>query len=328
MSYILLTGATGNLGAVILEQLMKSDQKVKAVVRSFAKSKETVATQYESASNSGQLTFTEIPDMAVPGAFDEALRNASSLIHVATPLEDHDFLETMIKPASVITKNILNSAAKSPTLKRVIITGSIVATLKLPDDVFSGRTISEEDWNSCSLEEAVTDESHAYGYSKVTSEKDAWEFMASEKPSFDLIYLLAPSIIGKSIQPGFKLTRQHLGGTSSVYKAAFDVEKPDFMFPYVMDVEDVAAIHIKALSPNVPGNERYLFHSKRPLLADEAVNFIREKYPELTVRVPAGSNDSSLAPNLFKTDISKASKVFGTDWKDWTLSVSSMVDDI
>jgi NADPH-dependent methylglyoxal reductase len=93
-------------------------------------------------------------------------------------------------------------------------------------------------------------------------------------------------------------------------------------------VDDVASIHIKALAPSVPGNERYLFHAKGLMVGDSVANFAREKYPQLKSRVPEGAVDASAPPNLVKTDISKANAVFGYQWKDWRESVSSMVDDI
>jgi NADPH-dependent methylglyoxal reductase len=236
MSYILLTGATGNLGAVILEQLLNAGQSVNAVVRSFARSKEPLSKQYENASQSGQLTFTEITDMRVAHAFDESAKNAKAIIHAATPLNDRDFLETIIKPVSDITKNLLDAASNSLSVKRVIITGSIVSTVQLPNGIMSGRTISEKDWNPTTLEEAVTAMHMAYGYSKAKSEQEAWAYMESNKPAFELIYLLAPSITGKSIQQGARLSKQSLGGISAFYREVFDVQKLGVLFPYFMQV--------------------------------------------------------------------------------------------
>jgi hypothetical protein len=74
----------------------------------------------------------------------------------------------------------------------------------------------------------------AYQYAKTTSEKQSWEWVKQEKPPFDLIFLLAPSITGKSIQPGYELTKEHLGGTGTVYRELFDREETGFLIPYFM----------------------------------------------------------------------------------------------
>ncbi|KAF2435487.1 NAD(P)-binding protein [Tothia fuscella] len=328
MGYILLTGATGNLGAVILQQLLTAGHNVNAVIRSVVKSKDGLSKQYEAESKSGQLVFTEISDMTVSGAFHDSAKDASAIIHAATPLGYDNFLETVIKPVMAITKNVLDAAASSPKVKRVIITGTIVSTLKLPDDLFSGRTISENDWNSTTLEEGVQDKYYAYGYSKVSSEKMAWNYVKKEKPTFELLYLLAPAITGKSIQLDAKLSKEHLGGISGFYSAIFDVESPGGMFPYFMDVEDVAAIHLKALESSVQGNERYLFHSRGVMESNRVANFVRQKFAELRDRVPEGAENVKAPPALVKTDISKAEAAFGSNWKSWEDTVVNMVVDI
>src|ERR1051326_8886713 len=132
MSYVLLTGGTGMLGASTLEQLLRNGHKVNAVIRSFARSKAILTQRYASETQSGQLTFTEIPDMTVAGVFDEAANGDLAIIHIATPLERQNFLETIIKPAPVVNSNVFSAASKSRTVKRVIITGSIVATMRVP----------------------------------------------------------------------------------------------------------------------------------------------------------------------------------------------------
>lgn len=94
------------------------------------------------------------------------------------------------------------------------------------------------------------------------------------------------------------------------------------------DVEDVAAIHVRALDASVPGNERYLFHSREPMLGDVVANLIRGEFPELGTRVPVGASEAQLPVNIVKTDIAKAEKVFGTEWKSMEITVRDMVHDI
>jgi NADPH-dependent methylglyoxal reductase len=94
------------------------------------------------------------------------------------------------------------------------------------------------------------------------------------------------------------------------------------------DVEDVASVHIKALSPSVPGNERYLFHSRTLLSSDNAANFVREQYPQLKSRVPIGNTNAGSPPNLIKTDILKSEAAFGSAWRSWEETVADMANDI
>lgn len=231
---ILLTGTTGNVGAILLEHLLEGGTTVNAVLRSFANSKEFIEQKYPHEVATGKLRFTEIPDMGVEGVFDAPAKDVTAIIHVATPLSNSDFKAKMIEPAWQIDLNILEAANRSSTVKRVIVTGSIVAVMKLPEDLLKDETFNEENYNPVTLEEAVTNVSSAYQYSKVSSELKAWEYMAKEDRSFDLVLLLAPSITGRSIQQGFKATKDGMGGMSSIYKNLFDRDAVGSIFPFVM----------------------------------------------------------------------------------------------
>lgn len=97
------------------------------------------------------------------------------------------------------------------------------------------------------------------------------------------------------------------------------------------DVDDVARIHVEALSPSIPGNERYLFNSPERMASTPVALAIREKYPQLRDRVPAPEPDagSGLPPNLITTDTSKFEKAFGKQhWKPALDSALETVQNI
>jgi uncharacterized protein YbjT (DUF2867 family) len=97
------------------------------------------------------------------------------------------------------------------------------------------------------------------------------------------------------------------------------------------DVEDVARIHVEALSPRILGNERYLFHSPELMAPNPIAAAIRETFPQLRGRVPAPDEGAgSGAPsNLVKTDQSKFERAFGKqNWKSARLSALETVQDI
>jgi nucleoside-diphosphate-sugar epimerase len=231
---VLLTGATGSLGAVILERLLANGNPVTAVLRSFQNSKAYLEERHDKDVSAGKLLFVEIPDMAVPDAFHAATNGVSAIIHVATPLAKDNFLEAMIKPADLIIDNVLNAASASLTVKRVIVTGSLVAVFNFLRFMEVSKTYTESDFNDIILNDALTRTSLAYTYSKTSSERKAWEYMRQKSRSFDLIFLLAPSIYGRSIQSGYKAVKGDLGGISAIYRELFDRDSLGFLFPYVM----------------------------------------------------------------------------------------------
>lgn len=88
---ILLTGATGNVGGVILEHIfLTTPHNVNVVVRDAGKHIPLFHERYPEEISSGRLQLTTIPDMAIEHAFDEAAASATKIIHCATPVGSLD----------------------------------------------------------------------------------------------------------------------------------------------------------------------------------------------------------------------------------------------
>jgi NADPH-dependent methylglyoxal reductase len=230
---VLLTGATGNLGAVILEQLISANISVVAVVRSISEHRDYWDEKYSIQIKSGQLRLVEIPDLAAPKAFHPYTKGIDAIIHVATPLAYENVVEKVIKLGWPFNENVLTAARDSGSIKRVIITGSIVSAMHLPQQIFGSR-VSADTWNDMTFEEGAESYRPAYMYMKTLSEQKSWAWMKAEKPAFDLVVILAPSITGKSIQPGYKANKQHLGGTPGAYRELFDRKELGFVTPWFM----------------------------------------------------------------------------------------------
>jgi NADPH-dependent methylglyoxal reductase len=327
-STVVLTGATGNLGANVLEKLIDANYTVNVILRSLSRSQPFLASKYPKATSTSHLTFTEIPDLTAPHAFDAVLSTATYLIHVATPLAYSDFNATVIQPAEALMTNILLSAKKSDTLKRVVITGSIVSTLHLPDDMLSSRTITSADYNTILLADATSDAIAAYQYSKVSAEKIAWAFVRREHPAWDLVVHLTPAITGRSTQQGWRFDKTGLGGMSSMYRSLFDVGAVGMVFPYFMDVDDVADMHVRSLDvAAVPGNRRYLT-SAGVMDSNDVARKIRDEFPQLRSRVPEPPVGGSIPDSLVKLDLAETDRIFGTAWKGWWETARATIVDV
>ncbi len=93
----------------------------------------------------------------------------------------------------------------------------------------------------------------------------------------------------------------------------------------------MANVHVLSLSPSVPGNERYMFHSPELLAVNDMARAIREDFPQLRHRIPAPEEGagSGLEANMVKTDTSKFLNAFGlTVFKSARQSVKETVEDI
>lgn len=102
---------------------------VRLAVRSQS-SYEKLLTLKPIAPYKSQLDSIIVPDITIPGAYDEAVKGVTHIIHVASPIPsahttDHE--ADLIQPAIQGTVGILQSAHKAGGIKKVIITASVLA---------------------------------------------------------------------------------------------------------------------------------------------------------------------------------------------------------
>src|SRR5262249_7514481 len=146
-------------------------------------------------------SFVIVPDLAVPGAYDEAVKDVKYVIHIASPITTGDkltqaqFKEYFIKPAVQGTIGMLESAAKSPSIRRIVITSSTAALIPF-EKMMSGsedHTYTAEDRIPFS-DGPYAFEFQAYSASKTAALNEAEAWMTKTKPHFDLVHI-HPSIV-------------------------------------------------------------------------------------------------------------------------------------
>jgi nucleoside-diphosphate-sugar epimerase len=132
---VFITGGSGMIGYRVIVEALSAGYKVRAAVRSQAKTEKILAApSVKSLNNGSNIEFVVVPDIVADGAYDNALNGASYIIHVASPLPNgykagDSMDDYFITPAVKATLSILEAAKKSPAVKRVVITSSIVAVL-------------------------------------------------------------------------------------------------------------------------------------------------------------------------------------------------------
>lgn len=82
---VLVTGASGFVASWVIKELLDEGYTVRGTLRSIDKS-EQYPPSIKKEAESGRLEFVEVPDMAVEGAFDDAVRDVDAILHVASPV--------------------------------------------------------------------------------------------------------------------------------------------------------------------------------------------------------------------------------------------------
>lgn len=266
---VLVTGGTGFVGFHTILQLLRQGYTVKTTVRSLAKTeivinalKEAGITDFE------KLSFFEA-DLIADTGWDLALKNCDFVLHVASPfplVEPEDENELII-PARDGSLRVMKFA-KNAGVKRVVLTSSFAAIgySKNP----KGHIFTEEDW---------TDENaeiKPYIKSKTIAEKAAWDFIKKQGGDLELTVVNPVGIFGPVI--GNIYPASYEGVIKGIMEGKV-TESPAFTFG-VVDVRDVAAIHIKAMLHPKANGQRFLATADGAVSFSDIAQLIKNERPE------------------------------------------------
>ncbi len=267
---VLVTGASGYLAGWIIKYLLEDGHTVHATVRDKHKKSSTEHLNKMASSSSGRIHFFN-SDLLNDGDFEEAMQGCEVVIHTASPfiLNVEDPVRDLLEPALKGTENVLNSVNKTESVKRVVLTSSVVSVFgDNIDYVNSGKeALDESDWNTTS-----TVDHQPYSYSKVMAEKRAWE-MQKLNDRWDLVTINPSGIWGPS------LTKSSKSATIDLLLRLADGRSqqgvPDLIL-HLVDVRNVAEAHLKAAF-DPEANGRYILMNQTLKMMD-MVDVLKEKY--------------------------------------------------
>lgn len=275
---VLVTGGTGFVAIHSILQLLNRGYQVRTTVRSL-KSKDKI---FEMLQNGGITDFSTLEfietDLTSDKNWPEAMIDCDYVLHIASPIflrlpKDED---EMIRPAVDGTLRVLK-AARDAGVKRVVMTSN-----------FGAVGYSHKDKNSLITEESWTDPNEkglsTYNKSKVLAEKAAWDFMKNEGGALELSVINPMGIFGpslnKDLSSGFELLKKLLDGSMKAI--------PDIRLG-IVDVRDVAELHILAMENPEAKSQRFLALSGGTMSLMEIVKFLKEKMPYVTEKAPSKS---------------------------------------
>lgn len=268
---VLVTGGSGFVGLQCILQLLQQGYQVRTTLRSVTKKDKVIA-----ALNNGglkdfdTLSFIEA-DLTADKNWGEAMLGCTYVLHVASPigLELPKHEDDMIRPAVDGTLRVLK-AARDAGVKRVVMTSNFGAVGYSHKD--KSTLITEECWTNPN-EKGLS----PYNKSKVLAERAAWNFMAKEGGTLELTVINPMGIFGPALNAdlssGFGLLKQVITGAMKAI--------PNITLG-IVDVRDVADLHLRAMVNPVAAGQRYLCLAGGTLSLPQIARLLKQKMPDAT----------------------------------------------
>lgn len=269
MELVLLTGVSGFIAKHIALKLLNAGYAVRGTLRRLDRADEVrSALAPYLTEQAGALSFVQA-DLESDAGWAEALAGVMALVHTASPFpaaQPKDPAQ-VIRPAVEGTERVLKAAATAG-VARVILTSSTVAVL---NEAKPDTLQDEADW--CDIHLPTTT---PYAKSKTLAERTAWEIAKAR--GLKLTTINPGLVFGPPLD-------DHYGTSLSVVERILkgrDPMMPPTGLP-VVDVRDVAEMHLRALQRPETAGRRYLAASGTMAYVDMG-RTLKAAYP--TRRIP------------------------------------------
>ncbi|KAG9672067.1 cinnamyl-alcohol dehydrogenase, partial [Aureobasidium melanogenum] len=272
---VLITGVSGFIGFKVLLDALEQGYTVRAAVRSAAQAEFLRTHPKISVLAPGdKLSFVEVPDLSIPGAYDQATKDATYIIHLSSPLPS-PFLDPqtgIYEPTVKANENMLGAALQTPSLKKLVITSSVFGNMPFPPDPSNEITAETRQPD---LQGPFGSMLPAYMGGKINALNATDRFVKTNKPSFEVVNVFPGFVFG----PDDKALKVEdiTAGTNRVLLPIFTGGSADSPMPSgVAHVYDVAKVHMLALKDGVPHN----LGVTQPHEFDDAWTIIEKHFPK------------------------------------------------
>jgi len=331
---VLVTGATGYVAGWLVKALLEAGVTVHAAVRDpDAREKLSHLTAIAEAAP-GTLRFFKA-DLLKPGSYEEAMQGCSVVFHTASPftVNVRDPQKELIDPAVKGTRNVLETAAGTPGVKRVVVTSSCAAIYTDAIDCRKapGGVLTEDIWNT-----TASLDYQPYSYSKTLAEKEAWR-LADGQSQFRLVtvnpsLVIGPALSNKPTSESFSIVRQMGDGTMKQGAPKLGIG--------AVDVRDLAKAHLAAgFVEDAEGRHIVSGHNTNLLeLAKALIDKFGDRYPIPRKSLPkwivwavgpivSGVSRTFVKNNVdikWRADNSKSKRVLGMTYRPYKVSMEDM----
>jgi nucleoside-diphosphate-sugar epimerase len=247
MSTILVTGGSGFIGSHCILQLLAAGHQVRTTVRNLKREPEVRTLLKAGGADPGNRLSFFATDLENDAGWKEAVTGCEYVLHVASPfppsIPKHE--DELIVPAREGTLRVLR-AARDAGVKRVVLTSSFAA-------IGYGHEPQSTPFNETSWTEPNGDDVLPYTKSKTLAERAAWDFITKEDGKLELAVINPVGVFGPVLGSDYATS-------ILLVKRLMDGAMPGCPRLYfgVVDVRDVADLHIRAMTHPAAKNERFL----------------------------------------------------------------------
>ena len=274
-SPVLVTGGSGFIGSHAIVQLLAAGHRVRATVRNLAREGEVRALLREAGADAGERLSFVAADLERDEGWPEAVAGCGYVLHVASPFpagvpksEDE-----LIVPARDGALRVLR-AARDAGVKRVVLTSSFAAIGY--SDPTRSAPFDETVWTD------PNGDVSAYVKSKTIAERAAWAFVTREGGALELsvvnpVLVLGP-VLGNDYSTSILAIKRMLDGTLAGC--------PRLCFGLV-DVRDVADLHIRAMTDPAAKGERFLAVAEDFVSLLDVAKMLKNAFPAFADKIPS-----------------------------------------
>ncbi|MGA7244476.1 MAG: aldehyde reductase [Terracidiphilus sp.] len=289
MSTVLVTGGSGFIASHTILQLLRAGRQVRTTVRSLSREGDVRAmlkvggspphergpVRGDSDSEPGErLTFVTA-DLMSDGGWPAAVSGCEYVLHIASPFpasvpKDENEL---IVPARDGALRVLR-AARDAGVKRVVMTSSFAAVGygQAQQDV----AFTEKDWTNPNGADVMP-----YTKSKTLAERAAWDFIAREGAGLELAVVNPVGVFGPVLGPDYATSillvqRMLDGALPGLPRMCFGV----------VDVRDVADLHLRAMTNPAAKEQRFLAVAGDFMWIVEIAKVLKARLGDAAKRVP------------------------------------------
>ncbi|HJY39006.1 MAG TPA: aldehyde reductase, partial [Steroidobacteraceae bacterium] len=275
MSAVLVTGGSGFVGSHCLLQLLAAGHTVRTTVRHLKREGDVRSMLKTGGAEPGDSLSFFAADLESDAGWAEAVRGCDYVLHVASPIPPtvpkHE--DELIVPAREGALRVLR-AARQARVKRVVLTSSFAA-------IGYGHKPQTAPFDETSWTDLGGYGATPYVKSKTLAERAAWDFVAKEGglelSVVNPVAIFGP-VLGSDYSPSIMIIQRMMDGTIPGC--------PQRWFG-VVDVRDVADLHVLAMTHPAARGERFLATAGDFMSMLEIAQVLRARMGAAGAKVPA-----------------------------------------